>query len=513
MSLKTLHLPCKPAMYTFILAILRFIITKTPSMDFNVTPQHAEEIVLENVNKVQILIVGIEAAKGLGWKISSTRADGFTAHTNSASTEHVTLMIQNDKVVIKSTSSQPSDGATNKDNVESFITAFNLNMRSISPEEIISKYELLKNDMHESHHGLDEIQQRSNEKAKNWFSIFIPVEGYFIMPILIDINILIFILMAITGVNIITPDSESLINWGANFRPSTLDGQPWRLFTSCFLHIGIIHLVMNMYALTYVGILLEPLLGRTRFLSAYMLCGLAGSALSLFWHPYTISAGASGAIFGMYGVFLAMLTTSLIEKSARQTFLTTTLVFVGFNLINGLRGGIDNAAHLGGLLSGLVIGYSFYPGLIKPEKLNLKYGSIAVMTLLIACSSYTLYSKTTNDYAIWQQQIEKFGILETEALNIYNQKDLPRETRLKNIAEKGIHNWEESIRILQEADALDIPEMLHKRNGKMLAYCELRLESFKLYYKSIGENTRKYDIDLNSYSTRIDSIVKELIED
>ena len=79
--------------------------------------------------------------------------------------------------------------------------------------------------------------------------------------------------MAINGVNIMLPDNGSLLNWGANFRPMTLDGQWWRLLTNCFLHIGIFHLLMNMYALLYIGVLLEPLLGRTRFLSAYLLTG------------------------------------------------------------------------------------------------------------------------------------------------------------------------------------------------------------------------------------------------
>ncbi len=107
--------------------------------------------------------------------------------------------------------------------------------------------------------------------------------------------------MILTGVDIMVPDTESLIAWGANFRPITLAGEWWRLLTSCFLHIGIIHLLMNLYALMYIGIQLEPHLGKTRFLAAYLLTGIAGSANSLYWHEFTVSAGASGAIFGMYG--------------------------------------------------------------------------------------------------------------------------------------------------------------------------------------------------------------------
>ena len=124
---------------------------------------------------------------------------------------------------------------------------------------------------------------------------------------------------------------------------------------------------MNMYALLYIGVLLEPILGRSRFISAYLLTGLTASITSLWWHDLTISAGASGAIFGMYGVFLAMLTTNVIEEAKRKALLTSIAIFVGYNLIYGLKGGIDNAAHIGGLLGGLVIGYASILSLKKPE--------------------------------------------------------------------------------------------------------------------------------------------------
>jgi rhomboid protease GluP len=227
---------------------------------------------------------------------------------------------------------------------------------------------------------LNQPPQTSRDKIKNVFSVFIPTEGYFFTPIIVNINILVFAAMVISGVHFMLPDNDSLIKWGANFRPVTLDGQWWRLFTSCFLHIGVIHLLMNLYALIYIGLLLEPHLGKTRFVSAYLLAGIGGSVASLYWHDLTISAGASGAIFGMYGVFLAMLTTNLIEKSARKTLLTSIMIFVGYNLLNGLKGGIDNAAHIGGLVTGMIIGYAFYPSLIKPQQLNLKYLTVALCT-------------------------------------------------------------------------------------------------------------------------------------
>jgi len=159
--------------------------------------------------------------------------------------------------------------------------------------------------------------------------------------------------MIISGVHFFMPENQSLLDWGANFKPLTLAGQWWRLFTAIFLHIGIFHLLFNMYALFYIGLLLEPYLGKARFLAAYLISGIAASITSLWWNDLIISAGASGAIFGMYGVFLSLLSTNLLDKSVKKALLTSIAIFVVYNLLNGLKqgSGIDNAAHIGGLVS------------------------------------------------------------------------------------------------------------------------------------------------------------------
>jgi len=225
--------------------------------------------------------------------------------------------------------------------------------------------------------------------------------------------------MALTGVNIFLPDSDILLKWGANFRPATLDGQWWRLISNCFLHIGVLHLLMNMYALMFIGLLLEPYLGRTGLLTAYFLTGLVASTTSLLWHPLTISAGASGAIFGLYGVFLAMLTTNLIEKTARKALLTSIVIFVGYNLMNGLKEGIDNAAHLGGLIAGIGFGYAYVPGLKEPEIPEIRYKAIMYMSVLAIAFTIVSYKNLPNDFSKYENTMKKFAETEARALEFY----------------------------------------------------------------------------------------------
>lgn len=195
-----------------------------------------------------------------------------------------------------------------------------------------------------------------NTDLKDMFEIFIPKEEYFITPILLNLNVLVFIIMVISGLGFLSFKGIDLLNWGANFRPLTTDGQWWRLITNTFMHGGIMHILANMYGLLFVGIFLEPLLGKTKYLLIYLTTGILASLASIYWYDSTISVGASGAIFGLYGFFLATLLLKVFPPDFGKAFLTSTLVFVGFNLIMGLTGGIDNAAHIGGLLSGFIFG-------------------------------------------------------------------------------------------------------------------------------------------------------------
>ncbi|MCF3112065.1 rhomboid family intramembrane serine protease [Niabella sp. CC-SYL272] len=191
---------------------------------------------------------------------------------------------------------------------------------------------------------------------KDVLALMIPKQDFFITPLIIDLNILIYLVMVFSGLGFISFKTEDLIHWGANFRPLTTDGQWWRLLTCTFLHGGLLHILANMYGLLFVGILLEPLLGRWKFLFIYLVTGILGSIASIWWYDATVSVGASGAIFGLYGCFLACLLLKVFPPDFGRTFLTSTLVFVGFNLLMGVTGGIDNAAHIGGLLSGFLLG-------------------------------------------------------------------------------------------------------------------------------------------------------------
>jgi membrane associated rhomboid family serine protease len=197
------------------------------------------------------------------------------------------------------------------------------------------------------------------QSLKESFALIIPRKGFFATPIIIYLNVLVFLAMVVAGLGFINFSAGDLLSWGGNYGPAIADGQWWRLLTAMFVHAGLMHLLLNMYGLLFVGLFLEPVLGTWRFAIYYLATGLLAGIASLWIHPDLVGVGASGAIFGMYGVFLACLLTGVFPPGMKKAFLLSTLIFVGANLVMGLSGNIDNAAHIGGLVAGFLIGFFF----------------------------------------------------------------------------------------------------------------------------------------------------------
>jgi rhomboid protease GluP len=194
-----------------------------------------------------------------------------------------------------------------------------------------------------------------------------PANPYLITYALIAINALVFLAMVASGVSFTQPSPQDVFTWGGDFGPATVGAhQWWRLLTSCFVHFGIIHIGLNMYVLYQIGPFIETVFGRARYLLIYFLSGLAGSLVSVFIHPNAVGAGASGAIFGLYGAVFGFL---LIHRRTLNPAVTSSIgksagIFVLYNVVFGaMQGTTDLSAHLGGLVAGLLAGAA----LVRPR--------------------------------------------------------------------------------------------------------------------------------------------------
>lgn len=186
------------------------------------------------------------------------------------------------------------------------------------------------------------------------------VPKIYAVPLLMLLNITYYLIMISSGVNPLMRDAGIALTWGGNFGPKTItEGEWWRLFSSMFLHFGFLHLASNMLILLWLGRLVERLFGSRGFLALYLLSGVAGSIASVWSHPMVVSAGASGAVFGMAGGLFGYLAArrDIAPRSLLQIFSPVVVIYLTFDSLLGLVWpGIDAAAHIGGFGGGFVAG-------------------------------------------------------------------------------------------------------------------------------------------------------------
>jgi rhomboid protease GluP len=231
--------------------------------------------------------------------------------------------------------------------------------------------------------------------------------------VILGANVMVFIAMAITMVLQGAPSldftGQLMVHFGANFGPYTLSGQWWRLLTYMFLHGGFFHIAMNMWCLWNLGALCESLYGRFTYAAIYLITGVAGGLASVGWNPSVLSVGASGAIFGLTGALIASFYLgefSLSGISIKGT-LSSLLFFAGFSLFLGkVVPGIDNACHVGGLVSGLILGALIAVAAPERDKPIARIGILLFVVVLLAGSAVGVYR--------WRGSGQRFGMMDAQ---------------------------------------------------------------------------------------------------
>ncbi len=238
------------------------------------------------------------------------------------------------------------------------------------------------------------------------------LHAWWITACLMAMNIGLFLWQIINGVNASQPSTLDALAWGADYAPLSFLQEPWRLLSSMFFHFGLIHLMLNMWALYIFGNVAEQLFGRFYFIVLYVCAGLMGSLLSAYLDIQNslqilnlgnlqpellprVSAGASGAVMGIGG---ALTLLSLLPVLKRQKFILdkkTLIMVMGINLFIGfMTAGINNAAHIGGMLMGAVLALLWYIA----EKLQWSWFKLLSLIFgILLCIGF---------YAYCQQQVQ-----------------------------------------------------------------------------------------------------------
>jgi rhomboid protease GluP len=315
-----------------------------------------------------------------------------------------------------------------------------------------------------------------------------------VTPALVIANVLVFVAMVATGVHFFAPTAQSVANWGANFGPKTMDGQWWRLVTCMFLHYGILHLAFNMWILWDLGRLVERLVGNIGFAVLYFVSGIAGSIASLAWNPTVVSAGASGAVFGVAGALLGLIAfrRDTVPAAVLKQLRNSIVAFVLYNVFYGMTAtGIDMAAHIGGLVAGFVC------GLILSQPLSVEMVARRrvrnAVVAVIGAIALPLAAFALPDAPLdIDREMQHFAEMEQRAIDINN--DLARRSQRGEVSDADFARtvereilplWIEARKKIE--GLLDVPYADRAYLSRLVEYMRCREESWQLRVEGIRE--------------------------
>lgn len=290
-------------------------------------------------------------------------------------------------------------------------------------------------------------------------------------PAIIWLNVLVFLFVGFLGVDIFNPNTHQLFAVGGMQKHHFLNGDWWRVFSSMFLHSGVMHIGFNMFALLQIGTLSERLIGPTRYTIIYLICGVFGALAMITFGGDAVGVGASGAIFGIFGLTYFLLKSPKIKGDRRQIQSLSKQLgfFIVLNIVIGLSSqGISNAAHMGGLVTGAILCYIYLFN--YPQKLGKIAGN------LIAISLSTLI------YFGWTNNLEKEKSVVSESVQM-NEEDC-----LYSFTLEGYYQTE----IVDK-------QITSKESKKYVRY----LNSVIKHLKSI----EKYDYDFSWYENYLKSTI------
>jgi len=324
---------------------------------------------------------------------------------------------------------------------------------------------------------------------------------------LIAACVVVFVVKAFRDHSLMGGTLASDVAWGANCGPLTLGGQWWRLLTHQFLHGGIIHLGMNMYVFWIVGRLMERLVGRTALVLIFLLSGIGGGLASIGFHPNVVSVGASGAIFGIIGAMFGLLLhdRQCVPPARLRELRNGIIAFVVLNLIFGLSiAGIDMAAHVGGALTGLVIGLAIVP-LQRPGH-HLRCALLAIGGAVAVMLALHFMRAPFDPDQFYHRQDEIIATLK-DLEERQERGDLDAEKFADKVDAEVVTPWRELNKDMNVIKSWP-PDPQHR--AKLLRYLQVRQECYEDLVAAIRTQNPELKDRSEAKGTEASNIAKEL---
>lgn len=347
--------------------------------------------------------------------------------------------------------------------------------------------------------------------------------------VLIAANALFFVASAGMSGSLMQIASPVLLTLGANHAPLVMQGEVWRLVAAMFLHGGLLHIGFNMFALYQAGQIVERLFGAPGFLLLYLAAGIAGNVTSMWWNPQAVSVGASGAVFGVYGALLAYLRAQpgSMPMSVFAQIRSSTTAFIGFSLFAGFAlPGIDNGAHVGGLIAGMAIGYGLAQPLDSARSLHLGSPRALIALLLVALASGWMWQRVPHGQpsarmmrapsdggfgrAVAQLTVEE-GLLVARTdglLDNLRRSKIDAAQAADELRREVVPRWQAQVDAMSQ---LHVPDgLMEQRRQQLVRYAELRRDAQIALADAIQTNDKSRMEAANAFQQQADRLIDEM---
>lgn len=497
------------------------------------SPKIEKYIPLADFPADKYLIVAKQAIENLGWSLSHVSETGLIAYTPisfQSYSEEISIRIHGNFAVVKSEcvgiQMLFNDYGKNDLNLDKFFHEFEyveFHLKDVWEENLIKFHRFIET---QDDHYFEKAPLATKNKIKNVLFLFFPQKGYTVTPILVLLNVFYYVVMVLfsifylryqfvrNGGNFDAEFIEELkriaLNFGVNQCNLVLGGEYWRLITYQFIHGSKSHLFFNMYALVYLGLMIENKLGWKKYLFIYLVSGVCGGLVSLIFHQEGVMMGASGAIMGLYGAFIALLLTKTFEPKATRALLISTLIVSLLVLINGAFGKrVDNAAHFGGFVSGFIFAYLLTYKWDKAFEIKTfaRY-AVSILLFLMFFSGVVHFSPKygTEEY---RKLRDTFNSNMGSLNSIMNLKiSLPKDVKLVSIKQDGIIPMERNLVVIKQMQALNLrPEDAKEREEK-IKLSKVSYRAVMLMYRDIkADSTYRYSKQTSNALAQVFEII------
>lgn len=489
------------------------------SISWGFSPRIQEYLPLGDLTAARYFNIAKQAMVNLNWRLSYVSDSSVVAYSPisfQSYGEEIELKIESNKVVFRSEcvgiQMLFNDYGKNKQNLVQFISEFGY--AKVQVDEAWEEYQdpVVSQDAD----CFEGSPIAAKAKIKNVFYLLIPQEKYVATPIFIFLNVAYFVVyslfMAIFFRYLVSTRylNPELLGYyvGANSRDFVLSGQYWRLFSYQFSHLSFSHLFFNMYALAYIGLLVEHKLGFKKFVNTYLISGICAGLVSLIIHDSGFMTGASGAIMGLFGAFLALLLSNAFNRNATKGLLASTMVVLSLMLISGaFKRNVDNAAHIGGLISGFIICYVLYTDRLWRWYLSSKIRYALAIGLSVVFAVLVLYFTPkiqTKEFVTLEKKYQQNWVRYTAVYKI--PQDLPTGKKLAIIQVKGIDVWKENDSLVKQMFKLNLSKQQRFKAEFHAKVVRIKSKMLVLFYKECAESTKYYRREIRELTRELNAL-------